>query len=376
VYLKSIALKQFKNYNSANFEFSSSFNFLIGENGSGKTNVLDAIHYLALGKSYFHSTDQQAIQHGTEFFRVAANFRKESEEFKVTCVYQLGNKKELAINGSVYSKLMDHVGLIPVVMIAPDDHSIIDEGSEERRRFIDNTISQIDHLYLEDLVSYNKVLQQRNASLKQFAYRKAFDATLIESFNVSLASFGKKIFEKRDYFLGAMVPLIIKYYNIISREKETIAAVYHSIFQRDDYLTALKASLEKDLQLERTTEGIHRDDLNFIMDDVPVKRFGSQGQKKCFLLALKLAQRELIATENSVTPIVLLDDLFDKLDEKRAHQILELVSAPDFSQVFITDTKTPIIKDFLATTQGDLRCYSISSGVVLNNGRIPISDTF
>ncbi|MBA2423141.1 MAG: DNA replication and repair protein RecF [Chitinophagales bacterium] len=376
MYLKAIALTQFKNYTGGTFEFSPSLNFLTGENGSGKTNVLDAIHYLALGKSYFHAVDQLAIQHGTNFFRVAGSFCKGSEDIKLACVYQSAGKKELAINGTVYLKLMDHVGLIPVVIIAPDDHSIIDEGSEERRRFIDNTISQIDHQYLENLVSYNKVLQQRNAALKQFAYRKTFDSTLIDSLNIPLISYGKMIFEKRTYFLKAMVPLIIKYYSIISGRKETVTAVYHSIFQRKDFLEALTASLEKDLQLERTTEGTHRDEFDFSMNDVPVKKFGSQGQKKCFLLALKLAQRELIANENNVTPIVLLDDLLDKLDEKRALRILELVSAADFGQVFITGTKTSLIKDFIATAENDLRCYSINAGMVLNNGRIQIADTF
>jgi DNA replication and repair protein RecF len=364
VYLKTLSLTCFKNYTASKFEFSPALNFLTGENGSGKTNVLDGIHYLCLGKSYFHATDQQAVNHSGSYFRMEGLFINEREPVRIVCSYASGGKKEVSKNGSPYGRLTDHVGLIPVVMIAPDDHTLIDEGSDERRRFIDNTISQIDHLYLEDLVAYNKVLQQRNATLKHFAARRIFDGTLIEILNDQLASFGKKIFEKRETYLKMMVPLMEKYYAIICDQKESITAKYDSVFHRDELLIALKNSLEKDRQLERTTEGIHRDEFEFCLNNLPVKKFGSQGQKKSFLMALKLAQWELIKTEKDTTPILLLDDLFDKLDEIRSHHILNLIAEDSFGQVFITDTNATRIGNMVSGNSKEAKHFEIREGTV------------
>ncbi|MEO6166746.1 MAG: DNA replication and repair protein RecF [Chitinophagales bacterium] len=359
MYLKAISLIQFKNYGSAQFEFSPSLNFFTGQNGAGKTNLLDGIHYLCLGKSYFHTSDQQGIQHQAAFFRMEGKFLQEPEEIQVNCVYAGGGRKELSKNGVIYQRLTDHVGNIPVVMIAPDDHSLINEGSDERRRFIDNTISQIDHPYLEDLVGYNKVLQQRNAALKGFAMRRIFDAGLIEAFNQQLVTFGEKIFQKRRFYLQKMAPLIKSFYAMICEEKESITTEYQSVLQQRDFMGALQASLEKDRQLERTTEGIHRDEFEFCLDQQPIKRFGSQGQKKTFLMSLKLAQWELIKSEKSKTPILLLDDLFDKLDENRSKKILDLVAADSFGQVFITDTSVSRLVKPLASIKKEYRNIKI-----------------
>lgn len=338
MYLKALSLTQFKNYGTASFDFSPALNFFTGANGVGKTNLLDSIHYLCLGKSYFHTGDQQAIRHEDAFFRMNGKFLHEKEEVEVKCVYAAG-KKEFSKNGITYQRLIDHVGLIPVVMIAPDDHSLINEGSDERRRFIDNTISQIDHFYLEDLVSYNKVLQQRNAALKSFAIRRTFDPALVEVLNLQLVDFGTRIFQQRASYLHKMIPLVKYYYTTICDGRETIGAVYQSVFQKGDLMAALQNSIVKDRQLERTTEGIHRDEFELMLDNQPVKKFGSQGQKKTFLMALKLAQWELIRVEKDYRPILLLDDLFDKLDEQRSGKILDLVGNNSFGQVFITDTK-------------------------------------
>lgn len=345
VYLKTLVLRQFKNYERTQFEFSPALTFITGENGSGKTNLLDAIHYLCLGKSYFHSTDQQAILHGVDFFRIEGQFLRSDEKINISCTYPVNGKKELSRNGKVYPRLTDHVGLLPVVMITPDDQSLIDEGSDERRRFTDNTISQIDHLYLEDLVSYNKVLQQRNAMLKQFAFRKTLDSKLIETLDEQLAALGEKIFTKRQSFLGQMIPLITKFYAIVSGEKEQVTATYDSVFLHRSYLDALKNSIERDLQLERTTEGIHRDEFEFRMNNRPVKKFGSQGQKKSFLVALKMAQWELIRSEKNIAPLLLVDDLSDKLDQSRSSRILQLITGGDFGQVFATDTDEEKIRN-------------------------------
>lgn len=362
MYLKTLSLTFFKNYAASKFGFSPSLNFLTGENGSGKTNVLDAIHYLCLGKSYFHATDQQAVNHAASYFRMEGSFMQQQEPVKIICNYVSGGKKEVSKNGLTYGRLTDHVGLIPVVMIAPDDHSLIDEGSDERRRFIDNTISQIDHLYLEDLVAYNKVLQQRNAALKHFAMRRRFDGSLIETLDDQLASFGKKVFEKRETYLKRMIPLMEKYYAIICDQKERITSKYDSVFHRNEMLAALKNSLEKDRQLERTTEGIHRDEFEFCLNNLPVRKFGSQGQKKSFLMALKLAQWELIKTEKDNTPILLLDDLFDKLDEIRSQHILNLIAEDSFGQVFITDTNATRVGNIVSGNGKEGRHFEIKEG--------------
>jgi DNA replication and repair protein RecF len=345
VYLNDLILNHFKNYGEEKFHFSPSINFLSGENGSGKTNVLDAIHYLCLGKSYFHGNDLQAVKHGEEFFRIDGSFQNGDDALRIACTFQSG-KKEISKNKVVYSRLTDHVGLLPVVMIAPDDHSLIDGGSEERRRFIDNTISQVEHPYLEDLVSYNKVLQQRNAALKQFTQKRTFDAALIETLDQQLASFGSRIFKYREAYLKMLIPAMERFYASICNEREKISASYDSLFYHSDFMSLLKASIEKDRVLERTTEGIHRDEFDFFLNDRSVKKFGSQGQKKSFLMALKLSQWDVIRMAKEKNPLLLLDDVFDKLDVKRAGNILELIAADDVGQVFITDANAARIKSF------------------------------
>lgn len=339
VYLKSLSITHFKNLESANPRFSPHLNFITGPNGAGKTNLLDSIYYLCLGKSYFHAGDQQSVTRDQPFFRLSGLFNLDQEDMRVQCLYMSGGKKEMTRNDIICNRLTDHVGELPVVMIAPDDQSIINEGSDERRRFIDNTISQIDHFYLDDLVNYNKVLQHRNAALKRFATLRMFDAALIEALDQQLISLGEQIFRKRVVYFEKMTPLIQFYYQLISDGKENISTGYLSVFKEHDYRSLLKQVMDKDRQLERTTEGIHRDDFEFNLQGHPVKKHGSQGQKKSFLIALKLAQWLLIESEKSRKPLLLLDDLFDKLDQHRSSRILELISGEAFGQVFITNTR-------------------------------------
>lgn len=358
-----MSLTQFKNYGSARLDFSPFLNHFTGRNGTGKTNLLDSIHYLCLGKSYFHVGDQQAIRQPESFFRIEGKFIQDTLELQVNCMYA-GGRKEVSKNGVTYQRLTEHVGTIPVVMIAPDDHSLINEGSDERRRFIDNTISQIDHQYLDNLVAYNKVLQQRNAALKSFALRRSFDAALLDALNLQLSGFGKKIFDWRARYLQKMIPLVKKYYALICAAKETIHAEYQSVFHRCDLLQALNESIDKDRQLERTTEGIHRDEFEFFLADQPVKKFGSQGQKKTFLMSLKLAQWELIKAETGKIPVLLLDDLFDKLDAERAGSLLQLIADGYFGQVFITDTKTERIHHPLPEVNRNYKYFIVENGQV------------
>lgn len=367
MYLKTLSLTQFKNYRSASLQFSPSLNHFAGRNGAGKTNLLDSIHYLCLGKSYFHASDMQSIRAPESFFRMQGKFKQDATEMDVSCTYS-GGRKEVAKNGIVYQRLTEHVGTIPVVMIAPDDHSLIDEGSDERRRFIDNTISQIDHPYLDNLVAYNKVLQQRNAALKTFAIRRSFDAALLDTLNIQLSGIGRKIYASRTRYLQQFIPPVKKYHALVCGEKENIQVEYQSVFQKGDLLPALRNSIEKDRQLERTTEGIHRDELDFFLSGQPVKKFGSQGQKKTFLISLKLAQWELIRSEIGKTPILLLDDLFDKLDSFRAGKILNLIAAGFFGQVFITDTEAERLHNLMPENDKDYKYFHIEDGHVTESG--------
>lgn len=350
MYLQSLSLTNFKNYQSKQFSFSKELNLLTGSNGSGKTNVLDAIHYLCLGKSYFHYSDQNSVKHEESFFRIEGHFLNE-QAHHITCAFQTAGKKELKKDGLLYQRIVDHVGLIPIVMVTPDDQLLIDEGSEERRRFIDNTLSQIDHPYLETLIDYNKVLQQRNAALKLFYQKGKADRSLMETFNQQLAALGKKIFSSREEHFSRMIPAIAKYYELLSNNKEIVSAAYDSVCRKEDLLSCLNNSFERDCATQRTNEGIHRDDFDFFLNNRSLKKFGSQGQKKSFLMALKFAQYELIRDEKGQNPLLLLDDLFDKLDEARSYSVLDLIAEKGFGQIFITDTNESRIRKFISETQ-------------------------
>ncbi|MFI5135610.1 MAG: DNA replication/repair protein RecF, partial [Chitinophagales bacterium] len=258
------------------------------------------------------------------------------------------------------------VGFIPVVMITPDDQLLIDEGSDERRRFVDNAISQIDHAYLEFLIEYNKVMAQRNAALKRFAEKRSTDHALIESYDQQLAASGVKIFEARKKYFGAMIPVIGNFYALLSEQAEEVTASYESVCSSESLLDSFRRSFEKDCATQRTNEGIHRDDFDFFLNGRSLKKFGSQGQKKSFLMALKFAQYELIRREKNQRPILLLDDLFDKLDERRAQNIFRLMNENGFGQVFITDTHEERVLNLLAQSEDSTTHYKISGGKVVN----------
>ncbi|TCP24278.1 DNA replication and repair protein RecF [Tenacibaculum skagerrakense] len=328
----------FKNIESQTFSFEKKINCFVGNNGVGKTNVLDAIYYLSFAKSYFNPVAVQNIKHQQDFFVVEGEYLVNNRSEKIICSLKKGQKKVLKRNGKIYERFSDHIGQFPLVIISPADRDLIIEGSETRRKFIDGVISQQDKQYLKTLISYNKVLGQRNALLKFFAANRTFDELNLSVYNEQLMLYGREIHEKRKVFLKEFVPIFNEKYQIISNDKEHVSLHYKSQLEDLSFEELLKRNLEKDKILQYTSVGVHKDDLSFEIGTYPVKKFGSQGQQKSYLIALKLAQFEFIKRQSNITPILLLDDIFDKLDEHRVAQIIELVNKDEFGQIFITDT--------------------------------------
>lgn len=338
MYLKKISLFNYKNFSEANFEFDSKINCFVGKNGIGKTNVLDAIYHLSYGKSYFNPLAVQNIKHDEEFFVIDGEFEKNERNEQIVCSLKKGQKKILKRNGKQYEKFSDHIGFIPLVIISPADRDLIVEGSETRRKFIDSVISQLDASYLQQLIQYQKVIIQRNALLKYFALNHVFESTTLSIYNEQLHELGHSIFEKRKQFLEDFIPIFNKHHQAITGNAETVQLVYESQLHEKDLLALFEESLAKDRILHYTTVGIHKDDLSFEIDHHPIKKFGSQGQQKSFLIALKLAQFEFVKKQSKQNPILLFDDIFDKLDETRVGKIIEMVNNDDFGQLFISDT--------------------------------------
>jgi len=341
MYLKNLTISNFKNYTEASLEFSEKINCFIGDNGEGKTNLLDAIYYLSFCKSYFNLVDMQNIRHESDYFAIHGQYiRKDEHKDMVSCIQKRNQRKVFKINKKEYERLADHIGLFPLVMISPYDHDLINEGSEVRRKYIDSVISQFDRIYLDDLMNYNKALQQRNALLKQFAENNRFDNANIEIWNIHLQKHGENIYQKRKVFLEEFMPLFQRFFAFISGGKEKVDITYISQLNNNDMEGLLKDNLQRDRSLQYTSVGIHKDDLDFTMDGFAVKKFGSQGQQKSFFIALKLAQFEYTKNIKGFKPILLFDDIFDKLDTARVEQLIKLVADENFKQVFITDTQT------------------------------------
>ena len=336
--LKSLSLLNYKNFESQTFEFDSKINCFVGPNGIGKTNILDAIYHLSFGKSYFNPVSSQNIKHNEEFFVIDGLYNIVERDEKIIVSLKRGQKKILKRNGKIYDRFSDHIGFLPLVIISPADRDLIIEGSDIRRKFIDSVISQSDKKYLNDLISYNKTLAQRNALLKYFAANHTFNQDSLEVYNEQLNRFGSEIFKKRSLFLNEFVNIFKARYKAISNNNEAVDLVYKSDLFKSDLETLFKENLNKDKALQYTSVGIHKDDLLFQIEGYPVKKFGSQGQQKSFLIALKLAQFDFIKSQSGFNPILLLDDIFDKLDEQRVTQIIKLVDAEDFGQLFISDT--------------------------------------
>ncbi|MDV6169872.1 DNA replication/repair protein RecF [Flavobacterium sp. DG1-102-2] len=338
MYLKNLSLLNYKNIAEANYEFDPKINCFTGKNGVGKTNVLDAIYHLAYGKSYFNPMAVQNIKHGEEFFVIDGNFEKDSRNEQIVCSLKKGMKKVLKRNGKIYDKFSEHVGFIPLVIISPSDNDLITEGSETRRKFIDSVISQLDSSYLQELINYQKVVSQRNALLKYFALNHTFDKDTLSIYNEQLDTLGHALFEKRKQFLEDFIPIFNKHHQSITDSAEAVSVVYDSHLHDKKLLNLFDESLQRDRVLQYTSVGIHKDDLLFEIDGHPIKKFGSQGQQKSFLIALKLAQFEFIKKQSGVLPILLFDDIFDKLDETRVSKIVTMIDDKVFGQIFISDT--------------------------------------
>jgi len=359
MYLQKLSLVNFKNFDSKTFEFEEKINCFVGQNGIGKTNILDAIYYLSFAKSYFNPVAVQNIQHHKDFFVVEGDYSINDRKEKIICSLKKGQKKILKRNGKAYEKFSDHVGQVPLVIISPSDRDMVTDGSDSRRKFIDGVISQQDKSYLKDLIAYNKVLSQRNALLKYFAANRTFDAINLEVYDDQLIAFGSAIFKKRKEFLEQFIPIFNHKYQIISNENEEVNLIYKSQLLSSTYKDLLKNSLGKDKMLQYTTVGIHKDDLSFEIGDYPIKKFGSQGQQKSYLIALKFAQFEFIKQQSNLIPILLLDDIFDKLDESRVSQIIELVDNDEFGQIFITDTHSDRIKNIIQRSNKSYQIFKI-----------------
>ncbi|MDO5971679.1 DNA replication and repair protein RecF [Flavivirga aquimarina] len=336
--LKSLSLLNYKNFDSKSFTFNDKINCIVGNNGIGKTNVLDAIYHLSFGKSYFNPVATQNIKHNEDFFVINGDYIKDNNSEKIAISLKRGQKKVIKRNAKVYEKFSEHIGFLPLVIISPADRDLITEGSDTRRKFIDSVISQSDKTYLSHLINYNKILAQRNALLKYFALNHTFNNDTLEVYNNQLTDFGTRVFEKRDAFLKTFIPIFKARYEAISNGNETVDLVYHSDLFNGSLNTLLQNAINKDKALQYTSVGVHKDDLHFNIEGHPIKKFGSQGQQKSFLIALKLAQFDFIKSQSGVNPILLLDDIFDKLDEHRVTQIIKLVDDENFGQLFISDT--------------------------------------
>lgn len=359
MYLKKISLFNYKNFSEVTFDFDSKINCFVGKNGVGKTNVLDAIYHLSLGKSYFNPLAVQNIKHGEEFFVVDGEFEKNERTEQIVCSLKKNQKKILKRNGKQYDKFSDHVGFIPLVIISPADRDLIVEGSETRRKFIDSVISQLDSSYLQKLIQYQKIIIQRNALLKYFALNHVFEKDTLQIYNEQLQGLGNTIFEKRKQFLNDFIPIFNNYYQQISNSSESVQVVYESHLFENDTLTLLEENLAKDRALQYTSVGIHKDDLSFEIDNYPIKKFGSQGQQKSFLIALKLAQFDFVKKQSGEKPILLFDDIFDKLDETRVSKIVEMVNNEEFGQLFISDTHPERTENIVKTTHQSYKIFNL-----------------
>ncbi len=364
MFLKQLSLINFKNYSEFEAKFSEKINCFVGNNGMGKTNLLDAIYYLSFCKSFFNTIDSQNIRHNEGFFVIQGHFEKTGEVSEVYCGIKRNQKKIFKKNKKEYDRLSEHIGQFPLVMISPGDSDLINGSSEVRRKFLDGIISQYDKVYLDKLISYNQVLKQRNALLKHFFESRSVDSETLEIWDEQLIIYGKTILEIRQEFLRQFIPLFNTYYKFISDSKEDVALHYENSLGEKDFRTALLTSLARDRAVHYTTVGPHKDDLEFTLDTFSLKKYASQGQQKSFLLALKLAQFEFIKDQKNTKPLLLLDDVYDKLDEVRFTKLLEMVSSDKFGQVFITDTHADRMNELLNQKQIAHRIFVVENSLV------------
>ncbi len=359
MYLKSLSLVNFKNFGQAEYEFGSRINCFAGNNGVGKTNLLDAIHYLSLCKSFFNPVDSQNIRHDENFFVIQGSYIRDGDEENIYCGVKRNTKKQFRRNRKDYQKLSDHIGLIPVVMVSPGDSVLITGGSDERRKFMNGVISQFDRQYLEDMIAYNHALAQRNVLLKDFARKGCFDRDSLDIWTEQMIAPGERIYKSRLSFVEKMTPVFMHFHEHVSLGREEAGLSYASQLHEGGFSGLMEQAVEKDRIMQHSTCGIHKDDLELLIGGFPMKRNGSQGQQKTYLLALKLAQFAFIRDLSGFHPILLLDDIFDKLDRSRVAQIISLVSENNFGQIFITDTSSERLDTILKDTGREFKIFQL-----------------
>ncbi|GAO28830.1 DNA replication/repair protein RecF [Geofilum rubicundum] len=362
MYLKRLSLLNYKNIRQAELEFEPGINCFVGNNGAGKTNLLDAVYYMSFCKSYFNAIDSQLICHDEDFFVLQAQYNRQEQAEAFYAGLKKNQKKQFKRNKKEYPRLSDHIGLLPLVMISPGDERLINEGSDQRRKYIDGVVSQFDKNYLALIIKYNRALTQRNALLKGAKGRMSAVEEQLDIWNDQLATIGGAIFDRRTHFIAELEPVFQKYHRFISGGDEKVGVIYHSHYQKDNFEEQLQRSVIRDVALGYTTKGVHRDDLELLLDGYPVKKTGSQGQKKTFFLAMKLAQYEFLSNHFGFAPILLLDDMFDKLDDLRASRLIELVGRETFHQIFITDTQKPRLLEIVKKTGKDFNFYRVADG--------------
>lgn len=359
VFLKKISIINYKNILDKEYELDPKINCFVGDNGVGKTNILDAVYHLSMGKSYFNVKNDQLINRGKDYMLVDGVFELNNKNESIVFSLKIGEKKVLKRNGKPYKKFSNHIGLIPVVLISPYDNDLINEGSSERRKFIDSIISQNDKEYLINLIAYTRVIQNRNKLLKQYNRSVDFDLDTIKVYDDQIYKLSEPIFKARDKFIKEFTPLVLEKYKHISDDKEKISIEYKSDLIDNHVENLIKDSFQKDVILQYTSAGLHKDDFIFNIDENRIKRFGSQGQQKSFLIALKLAQFDYLKNETGNSPILLMDDIFDKLDLMRVKRIVEIVNSTNFGQLFLSDTDKERIEKVLSSLNLSSKIFEV-----------------
>jgi len=368
VFLETLRLYNFKNYAEVEIKPDSKINCFLGKNGSGKTNLLDAIHYLAFTKSAINPTDALNIRFEQSQFLVKGRFSIEGRKKEVVCTFQQGQKKIVREDDQDYLKFSDHVGKYPVVLITPQDIELIWGGAEQRRRFFDTLLSQLDRFYLENLIAYNHQMKQRNTLLRRFSEAGNVDVELLASYDHRICIAGNYIHQSRKTLLQEFIPKFKKHYSFIARESESVDIQYRSDLEQADFATQLKNHIQRDILLQRTTCGIHRDDFLFLLNGNELKKIGSQGQQKSFLIGLKLSEFDIIFEKKGLKPILLLDDIFDKLDDERIHHLMKLVGEGMFGQIFITDARMDRSHSILKEAGIVAKIFVVENGNLTVNG--------
>ena len=360
--IQKLNLLNFKNLTQVEVEFSEGINCIVGNNGSGKTNLIDAIYYLSFCKSFINPIDSQNINFNSDHFMLHANYLIDERDEEVACTLKKGQKKLFKRNKKDYERLSDHIGHFPLVVISPSDEELINGASEERRRYMDSVISQFDRHYLNAIIRYARLVLQRNSLIK--SSNGTINSTILDVYDDQLVDLCRIIFETRRQFVTELLPIFQNYYSILSSERETVGIEYKSQYNVPDFHAVVRGARERDMLVGHTTKGIHRDELEFTLASHPIRKYGSQGQKKSYLIALKLAHLDYLSAKIGRVPMLLLDDIFDKLDQTRGKQLIQLVSQTNFAQIFITDTQQERLTSIVKSTGKPYKVFSVDNGVV------------